>query len=179
MASMGADERSQPSAVKARHVEVEEDQAGPQRIPEALHRVNPIDGGDYGAAEGLETLGEPTTEFGVVIHNQNATLARHAGMLVLAAWECHREGRSYRGVNADSARIATNSAAFLRATRLRSALRPPSRPSSPVTSRRMVPFGFSVRYAPLRVDVFSEGDFKTLSLDVTPGTAEPTPLGRR
>jgi hypothetical protein len=120
MASMGADERSEPSAVEPRHVEIEEDQTGFQRVPETLHRVSPIDGGDDGAAESLETLGEHATEFGVVVHHQNATLARHGGMLVPAVWESQWEGRPNGGVNADSARTASNSAASLRATRRRS-----------------------------------------------------------
>jgi len=78
MVSMTADEGGEPRTVQARHVEVEKDEAGLQGGPEAVHGVKAIDGGHHGAAESLETSGQRVSESGVVIHQQNATLARMA-----------------------------------------------------------------------------------------------------
>jgi hypothetical protein len=92
MVLMSADKSGEPSTVKARHVEIEEDEAWLQASPEALHGVHAIDGNYHGATETLKALGEPGSEFGVVIHQQNATLAGHEVMVVPPAHDRHREG---------------------------------------------------------------------------------------
>jgi hypothetical protein len=92
MVPMGPDEGGEPSTVEARHVEIEEDEARRQASPEALHGVHAIDGADHGATEFLKTLGEHGSQFGVVIHQQNATLARHEAMVVPASHKRHQEG---------------------------------------------------------------------------------------
>jgi hypothetical protein len=97
MASMSAHERGEPSAVQPWHVQIEEGQTGLEGVPEALHRVNPIDSGDHRAAESLETLGEPVSEVGVVIDQQDGTLARHKLMVVVARVERHRWGVGHVG----------------------------------------------------------------------------------
>jgi len=98
VAAMGAHEGGEPRPVEPRHVQIEEGETGLQRVPETLHRMDPVDSGDDGAPESLETLGESVPKIGVIIDDEDATLAGHGVIIFIASLGCRRSGAAYWGV---------------------------------------------------------------------------------
>jgi hypothetical protein len=89
---MRANERCEPSAVEARHVEVEEDHAGLQRVAETLDRVSAIDSLDDGAADILKAGGERMPDLGVVVDDKDASVAGHLVIICTTSPGCDHKG---------------------------------------------------------------------------------------
>lgn len=99
MALVRPNERRQPSTVEPRHVQVGKDEAGLQRVPEALDGVSAVDRADDRTTDFLEAVSESVAKIGVVIDHENAATARHRPNVSTAAFVCHHLGWAFEGVS--------------------------------------------------------------------------------